>query len=137
MQLAAARGLLEAGSNFQPADPVTLGDFLKMLNQVSNVTQEATDPSAKVRREEAAILVTRAIGGEPAARDMQGVLLSFADGQSVAEENRPYVQVAYSRGLLRGYPDGSFRGEVLLTRAEAAALVMRVAELLGTAPPLL
>ncbi|MDH7479590.1 MAG: S-layer homology domain-containing protein, partial [Syntrophomonadaceae bacterium] len=137
VQLAAARGLLEAGADFRPVDPVTQGDFLKMLSQVSSVDQRAADPSAPVRREEAAVLVTRAIGGEPAAQRMSGVILSFADGQSVAEENRPYLQVAYSRGLLRGYPDGTFRGEAPLTRAEAAAMLMRVAELLGTAPPLL
>jgi len=53
------------------------------------------------------------------------------------EELHPYsyeIAMAYARGLLSGYPDGTFRPEGYLTRAEAATVIYKLNQLLTIAP---
>lgn len=45
----------------------------------------------------------------------------------------PYLEAGVRAGLWKGYPDGSFRPDSLLTRAEAAALLVRFAGVQPTA----
>lgn len=50
------------------------------------------------------------------------------------EELQPYsyeIATAYARGLLSGYPDGTFRPEGYLTRAEAATVIYKLDRILA------
>ncbi len=47
------------------------------------------------------------------------------NGSSAAGSYVAAVEQAYGKGLLTGYEDGSFRGELTLTRAEAAVVIYR------------
>jgi hypothetical protein len=49
----------------------------------------------------------------------------FSDYDSISEACRPYVAVAVERSLVSGYPDGTFRAQQTITRAEAATLLWR------------
>ncbi len=80
-----------------------------------------------ITRYEMAVMLVR-------ASDMRGDVsfISF-DGNAVIEdwsqiptEYEYYVMQAFSRGLLGGYPDGSFSGLNSLTRAEASAVIVRL-----------
>jgi hypothetical protein len=48
------------------------------------------------------------------------------DFNSIPEGYRSYVAQVYAKGIVGGYPDGSFGGSKQATRAEAAAMVVRL-----------
>lgn len=78
-------------------------------------------PSAEVTRREAAVLVAKAIRTTDAVGFNQTV---FPD---VPRESWAYeaVTALFADNVICGYPDGSFRPEGSLTRAEAASIVRR------------
>jgi len=47
----------------------------------------------------------------------------------------PFVKYLSGRDLMKGYPDGTFRGEGAITRAEMAAMLSRAGGLAGNKPP--
>ncbi len=78
-------------------------------------------PDRTITREELVTVLARALnlsGGE-------GANLPFADAGTVAAWARDGVAAAVSAGLLRGYPDGTFRPGNPITRAECAVVVYR------------
>ena len=76
-------------------------------------------PDAPVTRATLAVWLARSLGLAPA----QGS--AFQDVPPDSEE-APYIQALYEAGLVRGYGDGTFRGDSPITRAEAAALLAGV-----------
>lgn len=48
------------------------------------------------------------------------------DFNSIPAKYQEYVLLAFANGVLSGYPDGEFKGERTLTRAEAATVALRV-----------
>ncbi len=49
----------------------------------------------------------------------------MTDFMSVSDWAKPYVELAYNRGIVTGYEDGSFRGNKVVTKEEAVALIVR------------
>ncbi|MBR7148655.1 MAG: S-layer homology domain-containing protein, partial [Firmicutes bacterium] len=69
-------------------------------------------------------------GGALSSKEFNEALEKIID----VEELHPYsyeIVNAYARGLLSGYPDGSFRPEGFLTRAEAATVIYKLSTILG------
>lgn len=62
------------------------------------------------------------------AASTQEVASSFIDVDS-AEPNLPFINYLVNRQIVAGFPDGSYRPVEPLTRAQAAALMVRAAEL--------
>ncbi|RJQ08973.1 MAG: hypothetical protein C4551_04500 [Bacillota bacterium] len=73
-----------------------------------------------ITRAEICAILVRVIGLEPESRDSP-----FGDRASFPEWVSGYIAVAFERGMVRGYPDGTFRPLSGATRAEAACLVCR------------
>ena len=89
-------------------------------------------------------------GSEPAVREDMAVALSkaleleagtgnidddyayvrlqniFTDADTISPNLRKYVLTAYENKLIDGYPDGSFRAQGAITRAETASLLVKV-----------
>lgn len=67
--------------------------------------------------------------------------LPFKDAQDIPVSSRPAVAEAMARGIIKGYPGGSFRPMAALSRAEAAVILAAVLQDLGqeseisSAPP--
>ena len=55
----------------------------------------------------------------------------FTDLNSISDAVKPYVAVAVNKGLISGYEDNTFRGQGTLTRAEAAVLLYKAAQIGG------
>lgn len=66
----------------------------------------------------------------------EGVLEKFTDGNDVSRWAVPYVQSMVACGLLKGNKDGSFHPRFGATRAQAAVVLVRLAELEDTLPDL-
>ncbi|MGB9866518.1 MAG: S-layer homology domain-containing protein [Bacillota bacterium] len=75
----------------------------------------------------AAELLVRALGLQNEAELRAGEGVGFSDVDDVPPEKLGYLAVAVERGLLQGFPDGTFRPKEKLTRAQLAALLERSA----------
>ncbi len=91
----------------------------------AGVSTAAFDPSGPVSRQEAAVLLIRAMGyrhmGSPVGT-LPAKPPTFTDQGGIAAWARTDVVRATEFGLIHGYPDRSFRPTASLTRAEGAML---------------
>ena len=53
----------------------------------------------------------------------------FTDFDTVSDWAKPYVATATANGLINGYPDGSFGGEIPVTWEQAVTLILRCTNL--------
>jgi hypothetical protein len=136
---------------FKPSGTVTYGEFIKMAYIAQGGEELSTEggnwalpyyeaaadaglfarhevPSAKlsepIPREYMALMLSNALG-DVEIPDYDAVIEKLAD----VERNAPHVYdivKAAALGLITGYPDGTFRPEGTLTRAEAATVVYRL-----------
>ncbi len=81
-------------------------------------------PSAKVTRQEAAVMLASASGSKGGAE----APAAFADADKLAFWSRAAVSSLVSQGVLNGYKDGTFRPGGNLTRAEAVVAIGKAAQ---------
>ncbi|MEW5897602.1 MAG: S-layer homology domain-containing protein, partial [Bacillota bacterium] len=78
-------------------------------------------PHSAISREEAAAILARVMNLATTEQK-----LSFADRDKVSSWARASVAAAAAHGLVKGFPDGTFKPAAALGRAECAALVYRM-----------
>lgn len=83
---------------------------------VQGVTTTEFRPDQDLTRDQAVKLVVSAIGHSVDS----GKKTSFAD---VAAWAQPFAAVAQNKGYINGYPDGTFRGNNTITRAEFVTIL--------------
>lgn len=79
-------------------------------------------PSQPITRYEMAVWIVRALKLTP-QQDEQ--LLGKLKDQATVTANRDLIEAALRSGIIRGYPDGAFKGGANSTRAEAAVMLVR------------
>ncbi|MDA8337220.1 MAG: S-layer homology domain-containing protein [Peptococcaceae bacterium] len=77
-------------------------------------------PDAPVTREQMAVMIVRAAKLTPVAGD-----LAFTDSESIDSWAARDIVTAVADGIIKGFPDGTFKPDAYATRAEAAAAVVR------------
>lgn len=102
-------------------DYVTTAD---KLGWVSGYPDSTFRPRAYISRNEAACLVNRIFPADT-GKAFSGKA-GFSDQESIPVWAREAAGSLQQRGIISGYPDGSFRGEDKLTRAEAAVIMYRL-----------
>lgn len=80
----------------------------------------------KLSRLDAAVLLVRAAGLDDEARERAGEPLGFKDQNAVPSDYRGYVAVAVEQDFIKGYPNGVFQPNRLVTRAEWTAMLARL-----------
>lgn len=115
-------------TTFAPSDPVTVGDLSAIL---ATLAPDVTVDADKTFTREALAVLLWTYAGSPAA---EADLSAFADGASVSAVSQPAVRWAVSQGLLQGNADGTLDLGSLVTRAQAATLIMRLAQIATPAP---
>lgn len=138
---------------FKPAHPLLVDQFIKCLvvaaghdvqqekegywakNHINKAIElgyvkpgDFDDFKRRVTREEMATIVSRAIEdlettGYTKTKEIEGALL---DSFMVDGKHKENVLKVYELGIITGYPDGTFKPEVTLTRAEGIAVIRRV-----------
>jgi len=83
------------------------------------VTSDKFLPDLPATRAEVAYVLANVLGLEKADD------ITFPDWDTVADAMKEKVASAVSAGLIKGYEDGTIRGEGSVTRAECAALIVR------------
>lgn len=79
-------------------------------------------PGKEIERQEVAVILARLLGLGP---DAAGSLPEFADEAGMAGWSRDAIQAVVQNGLMKGYPDGNFRPQDPITRAEALVCLER------------
>jgi len=94
------------------------------LGVVDGYNESTFGPDDLITREQMATLVIRAARLDSADPSMQ-----FSDSSSVSDWARSPIATATAKGLINGYEDGTVRPKSNATRAEAAAVVLRVLQM--------
>ncbi len=88
--------------------------------------------SSAASREWIAKLLIKVMEVESELNSVSDETLSFNDTSSIGSDYLNYVKLAYDKGLIGGYTDGSFKPKNTVTRAEMAAFLCRVEDKLNT-----
>ena len=110
----------ETETTFAPAAAVTGEALTAALNAVSSAVVAADGET--VTREALAVLLWTRAGSPEAETDLS----AFADADTVSAENQTAVAWAVAQGLLQGNADGTLDLDGVVTRAQAATVVMRL-----------
>lgn len=98
---------------------------------IDGMEPERYAPADEVTRAQLVKLMTAA-AAEPEALEAARENTVFSDVHA-GDWHAPYIHFGAERGLAAGYPDGTFRPDASVTRAEAALFVTRFAALGGAA----
>ena len=99
---------------------------LSLAGISSGTSSDMFSPHAYVTREQASAMLIRIY--EKAGGKALHSAHSFTDGDSISSWAEEFVSKATTLGIIKGDQNGNFRGQDITTRAEAAALIVRVLE---------
>ncbi len=85
-------------------------------------------PDSAITREEIAMMTVGILSEITGGNE-----IPFTDQNEVSTGFEPYVAEAFAQGIIRGYPDDTFRPKGMATRAEAAVMAIRALRIVGIA----
>lgn len=103
-------------------------DYLYNRGFINGISKTKFGPEQSVTREQAATLIGRSLGLNGTERKTK-----FSD-VSPTSYSSGYIQSAVDKGIITGYPDGSFKPKQTMTRGEMAFLLSRAFNLSSTSP---
>ncbi len=108
-------------------------DSYAYINELSFKSYDKNDPYAgykkPISRKEMAFITGKAldkITADSEYRDLLAVIDLIKDYRSIANLFCLNIAKCYDLGIITGYPDGEFKPDNLLTRAEAVAVIRRL-----------
>lgn len=93
------------------------------------------EPGRSISRTEMVCIMSRVL--EKKLGSIEPAQLNFTDVGSIPAWARSGVGIAFAKGIISGYPGGSFRGDRPITRAEAAVMIDRLLKTAGLSRPLI
>lgn len=90
-------------------------------------------PNDPVTRAQLAVMLVRAAGLQEQARLLGGAVTPYTDDRAVPSWARGEVALATKKGLVTGFPDGTFKPDQSVTRAEGSTILLRLLDLKGGA----
>lgn len=102
---------------------------LHLAGIIRGTSQSAFSPERTLTREEAAVMMIRLYEKAASAAAPLGNY-AFADGEDISPWAASAAKKAVCLKIIQGNPDGTFAPQKELTRAEAAALICRLAKIL-------
>ncbi|MCG1013273.1 S-layer homology domain-containing protein [Tepidanaerobacter sp. GT38] len=85
---------------------------------ISGYQDGTVKPNREISRQEAAVALCKVLNLE-----LQDNVDQFADKDSIQNWSKPYIGALASKGYMGGYPDGTFRPERHITRAETVTML--------------
>ncbi|HIW33110.1 MAG TPA: S-layer homology domain-containing protein [Candidatus Paenibacillus intestinavium] len=92
------------------------------LGIVEGISSTLFVPNAEITRTEATALLLRALGIEVEASSQE---LDFSDAGEIPAWAKNIIATSVTKDIIMGYPNGTFRPDQIITRAELTALVAR------------
>jgi hypothetical protein len=123
---AAAQALSNAPLVFPGANWIWARGYIKYALDRNWITLEDFNPNRAASRLWVATLLVKAFAaGAADAAQLAAALAAFSDIAELTGAEKGFIAVAYARGWILGYPDGTFKPHKPVTRAEMAALLDR------------
>lgn len=69
------------------------------------------------------------LGQDAENRKNASISLAFIDGSLIGLEDRPYIEIAVEKGIMKGFPDNSFKPNDKFTRAQMATVLHNLSKL--------
>ena len=85
------------------------------------------NPNTPVTREEIAVMLSRTLGLD--REEPSDYNLFFTDVEEITLKWFNHIAKTAEKGIIRGYPDGTFRPRAFATRAEASVMIVRMIEI--------
>lgn len=86
---------------------------------------EGTEKNKAMKRSEAAIIITKAMGGEKDALSDLGIALSYADANEIPANAIQYVQYVTGAGIMQGMDDNKFSPGTPVLRSQMSVMLSR------------
>lgn len=83
-------------------------------------SEKTASPESTLTREEATVILGRNL----MLQEGLGETLDFTDSRELSDWSRGLVKTAAERGIVKGYPDGTFKPKNEITRGEVASLLV-------------
>ena len=87
-----------------------------------------SEKEAPLKRYEAAIIITKAMGGENDALSELGIVLDYTDVREVPSNSIQYVEYATEMGIMEGMGDGTFSPNTAVKRSQMAVMLSRTVD---------
>lgn len=84
-----------------------------------------TEKHNAMKRYEAAIIITKSMGGEKKAVSDLGIALSYEDAGAIPSNAIQYVQYATDKGIMKGMEDNMFSPDTAVLRSQMAVMLSR------------
>lgn len=84
------------------------------------------EPDKPITRIEMAKMIVRAVGADEQARNIAGIRVGFTDDNEIPSRDRGYIYIASKNGIIKGYPDKTFKPYGQATRAEASQMIVNM-----------
>ncbi len=88
----------------------------------------STEKDEPMKRCEAAVIITKALGGESEALGQTGIVLDYNDAKEIPSDAVQYVYYATKAGIMNGMGDGSFSPLSSVSRAQMAVMLERTVD---------
>lgn len=82
-------------------------------------------------RFEAAIIITKAMGGEDTAKEQSGIALDYADSKDIPTTAIQYVKYVGDQGIMKGMDGNNFAPLDPVLRSQMATMLARVVDKIG------
>ncbi|WP_459195623.1 S-layer homology domain-containing protein [Wukongibacter baidiensis] len=111
---------IENGESYWAQTYIDKAKDLKLVKE-----GEFSDYKRQINRGEIARIIVRAMD-ENYADDIDEYVDLISDYSSIPDGFKNFVLKAYVKGIITGYPDGTFRAQNKATRAEASTMLIRM-----------
>ena len=101
---------------------------LSLAGITGGTSSDMFSPHSYVTREQASAMLVRIC--EKAGKKVLPLTHVFTDKESISSWAEDFVLKAAALGIIKGDQNGAFRGQDITTRAEAAALIVRLLEVM-------
>ncbi|MDI3317492.1 MAG: Ig-like domain-containing protein [Bacillota bacterium] len=116
-----------AFSDVKPTDPYANAfNALAAVGVYQGDQNGNANPTQQITRAEFAAVAVRLAGKAAVADSLQNQTPAFKDANSIPNWAWGAVNAAAALGIIKGYPDGTFRATNNVTEAEAATMIIRV-----------
>ena len=103
-------------------------EWARQVGIVSGVGGNLFDPDANVTRQDLAVILMRYAEYAGLELPVKNEYSEFMDDADIANYAKEAIEAFFKAGIIRGYPDGSFKPKGTATRAEVASILHRFLE---------
>lgn len=113
--------------------PLWAREALREQHTLRIMNQSLTYDQSPLNRYQLAVMVAKALELQKSEGPSPGVAPPFSDYEKISADGRGYIHTLWNLGLISG-DNGKFEPDRLVTRAEAAAMLMNVIQALDVMP---